>query len=374
MIASCEPGRKAWHLVNGPLRDAEPRGALWVFPARGPEARKPKQIQLEGYPEGHYFHPMGLKVYPAHSSQDDSFMYVVNHAKNGGYITTIEQFSISWSDPAIATHIRTLSSPHFVSLNALALTSPTSFYVTNDHYLVAGYYGFLDEALYMVETLLGLPLSWVSHVSIHPNEHNSSVNVEHEVVARGIAFANGISLSSSGETVAVASSSLAEVLLFNRNLSSNALSFSSRIPLPFAPDNLAFYHPDGHGDAESLIVAGHPHFPSLGSVAQSVPGAIAPSWVLSLTPRPPSDDTSTSFFSSSNTSSESRYDTEAPVSASRKAGAVESHEAKTLYQSDGRAFGTSASGLWDADGNGAGKGVLYVTGIFEEGLLMCSEA
>jgi hypothetical protein len=129
LLLSCDPNRKAWNTVMGPLRDPSPRGALWFYDV-GAVGAEPRRIALEGYPEEHDFHPLGLDVYPAQPNQPYSNLFVVNHARNG---STIEQFTLSWDDPDRAHWVRTLSGPELVAPNALALTSPTSFYLTHDH-------------------------------------------------------------------------------------------------------------------------------------------------------------------------------------------------------------------------------------------------
>lgn len=361
----------------GPLINPEPHGALWVYPTRTPDSGRktsqvrPRKMEFKGYPEGHDFHPLGVEIYPATSPKDESYMYVVNHGRKH---TTIEQFTLSWSDPTVATHVRTLSSPHFVSPNGLALTSPTSFYVTNDHYFTRRLPGIIGKTLPLAESVLAFPLSWVSHVSVVGTAEDPTITIEHKVLASGIAFANGIALSSSGDTVAVASSSLGEVLIYKRDIATNELALSSRIPVPFAPDNVAFTHSTSHPSAfgDTLTVAGHPHFASLTSVAHNVSGAVAPSWVLSLTPHPQPEVVTPS--SSESLVPPQDYDMEAPLPASRRAKAVKSHEAKTLWQSDGVIFGGSTTGLWDVSASKIGKGMLYVTGLYDEGFLVCREA
>lgn len=377
LILSCDPGRKEWNSVLGPLKNPDPHGALWVYPTRAARISesKPRKIEFKGYPENHDFHPLGVEVYPATSTKDESYMYVVNH---GRVKTTIEQFTMSWSDPTVATHVRTLSSPHFVSPNGLALTSPTSFYVTNDHYFTRRLPGFLGKTLPFIETLLGLPFSWIGHVSVIGTAEDSAFTIEHKVAASGVAFANGISASSSGSTVAVASSALGEVLLYSRDVATNGLTYSSRIPLPFCPDNVAFSHSHSRTRAGAegvLIVAGHPNFPALIKVADNVTGAVAPSWVLSLTPAPQPEIILPSSPGSFVAPKE--YDMEAPLSASKRARGVSSHVARTLYQSNGTGFSGSTTGLWDAlssgEGKREGKGKLYVIGLYHEGFLICVE-
>lgn len=273
---------------------------------------------------------------------------MVNHARER---TVIEQFLVSPFE-AHAKYIRTLTSPYFISPNSLALTSPTSFYVTNDHLMTRRLPSPFGHVLPVVETILGLPLGWVSHVDII--ETSSTVELQHSVAALGIPFANGISISHDGSQLAVSSSSLAQIHFYTRTRENDiyTLKYTHSIPMPFSPDNIAFTH----SNSNVLIASGHPHFPSLTAVAASLPGPdtkVSPSWVVSLTPRPspPTQE----------------YDLAAPISASSKAPGVAGHEIETLFQSNGTGFSSSATGLLDED-----TGALYVSGLYaEEGVLVC---
>ncbi|TFK47841.1 calcium-dependent phosphotriesterase [Heliocybe sulcata] len=354
LIVSCDPNRKAWNTVMGPMRDAIPRGALWVYDHK---SDKVEHVSFEGYPAGHDFHPLGLEIWPSFAG-NASNLFVVNHGRHN---TTIEQFYMSPSKPNQATWVRTLTSKYFISPNSVALTSPTSFYVTNDHLMTRRLPSILGEVLPMTESLLGLPLGWVSHVSITPTSSGSlSTDIHHTFSAIGIPFANGAVLSHDGKTLAVASSSLGEVRFYARNSATNALSLTSRVPLPFAADNIMF------DDEGALIVAGHPHFPSLIAVSKNKTDAAAPSWVTALKPRQlylkhPETGAHLALKTPS-----PDFDMQAPLSVSKRVPPARSHEVETLYQSDGSHFPNSCTSLRDSR-----SGVLYVFGLYTEGILAC---
>jgi hypothetical protein len=348
VLISCDPGRKQWNTVMGPLLDPKPHGGLWVYsPGKGKES-KPKRLSLKGYPEGHDFHPLGMDIFPSHNG-NASNLFVVNHARQR---TFIEQFSLAPHKPTEAVWIRTLDSTYFVSSNSIALTSPTSFYVTNDHLMTRRLPKPFGNVLPVMETLLTLPLTWVSHITLNENAKTKSMIVEHAFAAFGIPFSNGIAMSPNGKHVAVSSSSLSKVYFYTRDPKNNALSFTHTVPLPFASDNLMF------DDEGILIASGHPHFISLIAVAANKTDVVAPSWVASISPREQLGDKA---------ALSQEYDTRAPVSASTKVRAVPSHEVETLFQSNGRFFSTSTTGLRDSR-----TGALYVPGLYEEGLLVCT--
>ncbi|KAJ7739762.1 hypothetical protein DFH07DRAFT_926855 [Mycena maculata] len=318
VVVSCDPNRKAWNTVLGPLRNPDPHGALWLLEHHASTMSRTGElrVELKNYPPNYDFHPLGLAISPSYGN-GTSNMFVVNHARTR---TVIEQFTLSSAFPGVATHIRTLSSPYFVSPNSVALTSPDSFFVTNDHFMTRRLPFYLGEILPILETLLGLPFSWVSHISVDPDHTSPSPITEHEFSALFIPFANGISISPSGSQVAVASTSMSRVLIYSRDPASNALTHAHTVPVPFHPDNLEFDETGG------VIVAGHPHFPSLLKVkADPTEVAVSPSWVVTIT----------------------------------------STEVDTLFQSDGTGFSSSTTGLRDS------TGALYVTGLYTDGILVC---
>ncbi|EAU85427.2 arylesterase [Coprinopsis cinerea okayama7 len=360
LLLSCDPNRKSWNTVMGPLRDPSPKGALWVHKPskKGEPEGKPQRITLKGYPENHDFHPLGLEAWPSYGG-NASNLYVVNHARER---TTIEQFTIHPSDPTVATHIRTLSSPYFVAPNALALTSPDSFYVSNDH-LITRRWPIIGHVVPVLESVLGLPLAFVSHVTLNPPNSGESAIAKHEFAANFIPFPNGVSISSDGKTVAIASTSLAQIWFYDRDPATNALTKTSKVvTLPFCGDNIRFTpsldNPDG---PEELLVAGHPHFPSLVQLAKGLP-AHSGSWVVSVVPK---SNPEQSFEKNGK-----KFDGEASVSTSDYVSDGPTWSLKTLFQSDGSPGGvlSSSTGLRDPE-----TGKLYVTGLYHpDGAVVCT--
>ncbi|KDQ57195.1 hypothetical protein JAAARDRAFT_178792 [Jaapia argillacea MUCL 33604] len=351
VLITCDPGRHEWNTVMGPLKNPVPAGTLWVY--SGKQDAKPQVVTFAGYPSDHDFHPLGLEIYPSYAG-NFSNLFIINHGRGR---STIEQFIMSPSDLTTAQWVRTLSSPYFVAPNSLALTSPTSFYVSNDHLMTRRLPSILGATLPLVESVLGLPLGWVSHISFTEPDPNSDstaspIPLHHTFSSLGIPFANGVAVSHGGTHVAVASTTLALVDFYNRDPATNKITYTNSVPVPFLPDNIMF------DDFNSLIVAGHPNFPALTAVARNDTDAKAPSWVVSLNPRRQIGEKASKI--------PMEYDTKAPVSSMTKATAVASHVVETLFQSNGTGFQTSSSGLRDER-----TGVLYVVGLYEEGLLVC---
>ncbi|RXW24268.1 hypothetical protein EST38_g1572 [Candolleomyces aberdarensis] len=358
LLTTCDANRKSWNTVMGPLRDPNPRGTLWVYPSTS-QRSQPKRVTLKDYPEGHDFHPLGFEVWPSYGG-NSSNLYVINHARER---TVIEQFAINPSNPTIAKHIRTISSPYFVSPNSVALTSPDSFYVTNDH-LITRRWPIIGPIVPSLESIFALPLSFISHVTLKPPsaEPRSSEIENHIFAAKFIAFPNGISVSSNGRQAAVASSSLGRVFFYSRDPATNILTPQNdkTVTLPFCPDNVRFTEGEGEfgeGGEDELLVAGHPHFPSIIALAKNVPGATSGSWVVSIIPSTGHDQRS--------------FDTQAAVSASQFVSAGPGYTLKTLFQSNGEleegGFASSTTGIRDPD-----TGAIYVAGLYaEKGVMEC---
>ena len=367
VIVSCDPGRRAWNTVMGPLRDPNPHGALWLYvpslPKNEPhiisstiETNKPHRISLKNYPPNHDFHPLGVEIWPSHAG-NASNVYVVNHARER---TVIEQFIIDPSNPTEILHVRTISHPYFLSPNALALTSPDSFYVTNDH-LVTRRLPIVGHVLPLIESLLALPLAYVSHVTLNPPSSTNAI-AKHTFVKLFVPFPNGIAISASGTEVVVAYTTLNEVYFYERDPSTNELTrLKYSVPLPFSVDNINYSPSLTNKGQEDVIIAGHPNFPDLAAVAADKPGSSAGSWVVAIVPKDKAD-----------ANSETKFDQEAPVSTNTKVLKDGNNwTLKTLFQSDGveesGGFGSSTNGLRDAD-----SGALYVSGLYaKRGMLVC---
>ncbi|PPQ65286.1 hypothetical protein CVT26_000246 [Gymnopilus dilepis] len=368
VIASCDPGRKGWNTVMGPLKDPNPRGGLWLYvPSKEGSKEKslaskvtpdtPHRIEFKNYPENHDFHPLGIAIWPSHRGEPSN-LYVINHAREK---TVIEQFTIDPATPTVAEHVRTISSVHTLSANGLALTSPDAFYVTNDH-LITRRWPIVGHVLPVIESVLGLPLAFVAHITLKPTAHKGADAIAAaSFVKLFIPFPNGVAVSSSGTEVALVSTSMSQIHVYERDPMTNALTQRKySVTVPFSPDNIHFTEPLNGGSREEIVVAGHPNFPDLIAVAENKTGVTSSSWVVAIIPKDDKKEAS------------AQYDLEAPVSLSSK---VKTDGVgwtmKTLFQSDGveeqGGFPGSTTGLVDPV-----TGNFYVSGLYAEGgVLVC---
>lgn len=311
---------------------------------------------LDGFPDGATFHPLGIDVI-ANPADRDYRLFVVNHGKDNN---TIEIFSLP--DPTLlamsitpkATYLKTLTHRKFVSPNGIHALSPTSFYVTNDHTSTRRIKPpMLGAVLAVSETFFKYHNGWVDLVRFSDEDPQAGVTIKK--AALRVPFANGISVSPDGRTVAVVSSNDLQVLLYNRDQATDSLSYATSVPIPFYPDNVSF------DSAGSLLLAGHPSFKSLIKLARNPAETVTGSWIVEITkaklPQAWRGENATGPFT----------DLEAPFPTHVRAPIVRSHLLKTLYQSDGSGYSTSSSAVLDRD-----FGKLFAVGLYGQGMLQCN--
>ncbi|KAL4862622.1 hypothetical protein BDV12DRAFT_40096 [Aspergillus spectabilis] len=272
-ILSCDPGRDLWNTVMGtfyPQHSLIPNGKLWIYRYDVPDGDEKAlvPIQFVDYPEPFSFHPLGVEYH-----RDTSTLFVCNHHIEGSRVD-IFTLDLSASTKPVATHARTIIHPLIRTPNSVIALNENELYITNDHYIRRKDYA----PLALFETYAGIPGGTVAYVNI------AAEPIQVRTVARG-AFANGLTLLND-TTVAVAITAAAEVRLYTR-LDDNSLSQIDAIKTPFMPDNVST-EKDG-----SLLIAGHPHPPSLdklvharrecidaeGVVAKECWKSTSPSWV-----------------------------------------------------------------------------------------------
>ena len=218
-----------------------------------------KQLEFVDFKVQSDFHTLGMAF-----DEDTSTLFVASHRHDH---PAVEMFKLDL-EAYTATHLRSIQHPLIHGPNSIVLINDHEFYVTNDHFFVRKNHPILHQ----LETYLGAPGGTVVHVDYFPALKDPSAPVQANVVAR-VAFANGIELLNE-TTAVVASSGKATVHFFSISTpeSDSATSSSPTIPkfthvskirVPFAADNLSVSK-DG-----ALIIAGHPHFPTLGAFTKT---------------------------------------------------------------------------------------------------------
>ncbi|KFA72017.1 hypothetical protein S40288_07660 [Stachybotrys chartarum IBT 40288] len=250
-LLACDPGRDNWNTVMGDFvhgvePDANAQLYAYKYDSEDPDALV--RIEIVGLNDE-------LRTIGFDFHEPSAMLLLTNHLRQGG--PRIEQLRLDL-DTFTATHLRSLSHPLISIPNAIAVQSDSQFFVTNQHRFVAA----RGRLLWFLESYLAPPLANVVHARIL-----ASGEVDAHVVARQ-AYPNGITLLNS-TTLAVAATSQRLVHLYTVDKAKPGLSYPTLRPertirgLPFLPDNLVTA-PDG-----ALLIAGHPHLPSLTAFSHS---------------------------------------------------------------------------------------------------------
>ncbi|KAJ8121457.1 hypothetical protein ONZ43_g2096 [Nemania bipapillata] len=266
-ILGCDPGRERWNTVMGIfLPEPVDSGRLYIFDYKKTgtsDNEALKQLKFIDFKFESDFHSLGMAY-----DESTSTLLVSSHRHD---FPAIEMFQLDLEEYT-ATHLRSIRHPLIHGPNSIVLINEHEFLVTNDHYFLVQDHPILSR----LETNLGFPGGSVVHVDISPVLADPTASAQATIVAR-LAFANGVELLNE-TTVAISSSSKFRVYLFsiNRDTSSGTpeLIPMSNFRVPFSPDNLSVSK-DG-----ALLIAGHPHPPSLGKFAATrhvcnAPGELA---------------------------------------------------------------------------------------------------
>ncbi|KPM45163.1 hypothetical protein AK830_g1412 [Neonectria ditissima] len=239
-ILSCDPGREIWNTVMGIFYPGPATGGgLWLYDyASGADSLT--SIELVGY-DGD-LHPLGLAYDDASSK-----LFVANHHTDG---SRIDVFDLDLAgERSVAKHHRSIKHPLIHAPNSITLINSNEFYVTNDHHFLARQHSLLSR----IETYSGIPGGSIVYADLSTDTAR--------LVAR-LPFANGIEFLNE-TTLAVSATSAASVHLYDVDTATRDITARLSIKVPFVPDNLSV---DKNG---VLLVAGHPHPPSLTKFAES---------------------------------------------------------------------------------------------------------
>ncbi|GAB1523103.1 hypothetical protein RhiTH_006233 [Rhizoctonia solani] len=270
-VFSCDPNRHEWNTVMGPMLDPSHRGSLWALHYTSTATEKPYPLKLTNFPINADFHPLGIELTPRDSA-GTSRLLVINHRRQN---TTIEVFRIHLESHSVSlAYETTLTHASFVAPNAIAAISPTQFFLSHDHYFTRRMAWPWNKILPPLETFLALPLSRVDLVSFETRSGTPKGVRNVQTVARNIAFANGVAVSDDGSTLAIASTTRAQVQLYSKDETS--IRFVTSVRVPFSVDNIAFA-------GDELLTAGHPYLPEFMALVKRKSNR-APSYVSAIAP------------------------------------------------------------------------------------------
>ncbi|CAE6414348.1 unnamed protein product [Rhizoctonia solani] len=326
-VFSCDPGRHEWNTVMGPMRNPDPRGSLWALHYNSTTTKEPYPLELTNFPTHADFHPLGIEITPADPT-GMSRLLVVNHRREN---STIEVFCIRHDQESLALEYEmTLTDRAFVAPNAIAAISPTSFILSHDHYFTRRMVWPFNMVLPALETFLALPLSQVDLVTFEPLKGVRQV----QTIVRNIPFANGVAVSKDGSTLAVASTTRAQVLFYSLFSGDKMdVKFVTLVQVPFSVDNIAFA-------GDRLLAAGHPYLPELMALIKQK-STRAPSHVVEIIPQ------------AGDTWSRSTH--------------LAGMSVNTVFTSDGSFLSSSSGAFMDLD-----TGTMFVVALYGAAVAKCS--
>lgn len=185
------------------------RGAIWTYDLT--ERTDPVDATAAALPAG--FSPHGISLW--RGADGRKVLFVINHA-DGKH--TIEIFDVNG---AALTHRRTVEGPELVSPNDVVGVGPDSFYVSNDHANTSGWRRTAEDYLRLKETKVYF--------------YNGSAFTQ---ALDKIGGANGINVSADGASLYLSAGSEGKVYVFNRDVTTNALTQRAAVIVPGYADNI----------------------------------------------------------------------------------------------------------------------------------------
>mgnify|MGYP001569633950 CR=1 FL=1 len=200
------------------------------------------------------FHPHGLSLWRGEDGRKR--LFVINHSGRDG--DKVEIFDVGTGGALM--HVDSVSFPEMTSPNDVLGVGPRSFYVTNDQGVKEGF-------LSKVEAWMALPLASLAYFD----------GQNGKIAARGLAYANGVNMSADGKEVYVTAFLGRQVVVYDRDAASGALTRRKSIRVNTGPDNVEVAS-DG-----AMWIGGHPKvFDFLEHVKD--PSHVAPSHVIRVNP------------------------------------------------------------------------------------------
>lgn len=239
--------RRGWYTGNN---NDQKSGAIYMLDLSD-NTLTPRMVSEDAPAD---FAPHGISLW----TEDDGSrrLFVVSHRSSGEEV--IELFDID--DRGDLIHSESVMFTELYSPNDVVGVGNRSFYATNDRRYDEGLLGEL-------ESYLALPLTDVVYFD----------GVSGSVAARGLVYANGVSVSADGLSLFIAEPIKRRLSIFDRAPITGALTKTKTIRLNTAPDNIDVA-PDG-----SLFIGGHPKiFDFIGHAEDE--DTISPSHVIRVDP------------------------------------------------------------------------------------------
>lgn len=354
-VFSTDPGRGVFNAFTGEGDEARAgNGSLKIWVIGSSADVGVTDLQLQNWPEGRTFHPLGINVLEITGSGGrEAFLAIANCMSR---ICSIELVRLVYTDegengPSLsATYLHSLEHPSITAPNAVVILSESQILFTNS-------FGFPPRKSLFLNTLeqfLAIPGGSVQLLTYDSAQKRTVC----DKVISGISLANGLAMNKDMSILAVAGSTAHYVKIYDISNVENGITSADQVKLRrtihvgMTPDNLRFLEsPLASGNIERLLCAGHPRVLEFVKVAKNPSKAFrSPSKVVKIKVEKPS----------------------APSTIMSKVKDLFSNQDKdavTVFESLGSFYGTSSTAV--AYRSPGGMDEMVVCGLFQDGVLVC---
>ncbi|MCJ1394701.1 hypothetical protein MMC18_007581 [Xylographa bjoerkii] len=285
LFAACQghsAERFSWFPPMANFRDpravAESQGGLFVI---DPKTFTSSRLTLEGFSNPLITH--GIDLYTDPSSLDTVYVFVINHLPNPDYYDSpaplpttpkarsqVEIFHHTIGT-STATHLRSVRDPLIRTPNDVYATSPTTFYITNDHF-------YREGQLRSIEDVAGQHIAgWsdIVHVSVDSltNKDDPLAAVTASVAYSSINNPNGLGHGCNESDILIVRAApgvLIHATIDPSDPASKKLKLLESTQLPCTLDNPSYYvdpyasSPGAVDDVSGYLLPGNPVAHTLG--------------------------------------------------------------------------------------------------------------
>ncbi|KAJ5377830.1 uncharacterized protein N7496_005239 [Penicillium cataractarum] len=233
------------------------RGSIHVV---DPKTFKSTRLAFENFNGPFVTH--GIDVIEDPQDSDAVYIFAVNHLPNPDFTpdspnnpaarSQIELFHHILHSTTVQ-HVRSIRHPLIQTPNDIYAASPTSFYVTNDHFYRSGLLRFIED--------IWPSAKWTNVIHVHLEQlHNvpsATASLTASIAHEGLWNNNGLGHARSESEVIIASAIGGELYLASRE--NNTLTVRDTIVFDTVTDNPSYYvdpyKSDAH-DASGFVIAG----------------------------------------------------------------------------------------------------------------------
>ncbi|KAF4337162.1 serum paraoxonase arylesterase 2 [Fusarium beomiforme] len=251
-------------VLHDPLTASKSRGSIHVI---DPKTFKSKRLEFEGF--GGPFITHGIDVIADPKEEDGIYIFAVNHVPNSDYLqhvvdgkndeykghkaaSQIEIFHHRIGSSTVK-HVRSISHPLIQTPNDIVAVSPTSFYVTNDHYYREGLMRQVEDMYYGGK--------WSNTIFVQITDltsKDSTAGVNASIALTGLHNNNGLGHGRTPNEIAIGSAASGDIHIADIK-SDHTIQVQETVQFDTAVDN-PFYFTDsfanGTNDASGYVSAG----------------------------------------------------------------------------------------------------------------------